>query len=69
VDGIWRIRSIHRYDRMLTPYVDGWGKTALPLQGPAATLPPDRPPTVSYQAYPGTFVPPLGFTHPVTGRR
>jgi hypothetical protein len=69
VDGVWRIRSIHRYDRMLTPYVDGWAKTALPLAGPSARVPPDRPPTVSYQPYPGSFAPPLDLASPVAGRK
>jgi hypothetical protein len=67
VDGVWRIRRIHRYDRMLAPYVDGWAKTALPLPGPDSRVPPDRSPTVSYAIYPAPFVPPLGFTNPVTG--
>lgn len=68
IDGIWRIRSIHRYDRMFTPYVDGWAKTALPLSRPDRHVPPDRPPTVSYQSYPAPFVPPLDFVNPVTGK-
>ncbi|HTY51436.1 MAG TPA: nuclear transport factor 2 family protein [Steroidobacteraceae bacterium] len=68
VNGVWRIRAIHRYDRMFTPYVDGWAKTALPLSGPDAVVPPDRPPTVHYRSYPAAFTAPLGFVNPVTGR-
>jgi len=68
VNGVWRIRRIHRFDRMSTPYVDGWAKTALPLAGPSAAMPPDRPPSVSYQSYPATFVPRLAFPNPVTGK-
>jgi hypothetical protein len=69
VDGVWRIRRIHRYDRMWAPYVDGWAKTALPLPGPDPGVPPDRPSTESYSIYPATFVPPLNFANPVTGRK
>lgn len=69
VDGVWRIRKLHRYDRMYTPYVEGWAKTALPLPGPDATVPPDEPPTVSYQIYPAPFVPLMDFVNPVTGQR
>jgi hypothetical protein len=69
VDGVWRIRRVHRYDRVFTPYVDGWAKTALPLSNADPAVPPDRPPTVSYESYPAPFVPPLHFGNPVTGRR
>lgn len=68
VDGVWRIRSLHRYDRMFTPYVDGWAKRALPLSHPDTRIRPDRPPTVSYKSYPEPFIPPLDFANPVTGK-
>ena len=69
IDGVWHIRRIHRYDRMFTPYLEGWAKTALPLSSPDATVPPDRPTTVSYQSYPAPYVPSMDFVNPVTGRR
>lgn len=66
-DGVWKIRSLHAYVRFLTPYADGWGKTALPLARPDAAFPPDRPPTGRYEAYPAPFVAPFHYPHPVTG--
>ncbi len=27
-DGVWKIKTLHSYFRMYTPYQDGWGKTA-----------------------------------------
>ena len=66
-NGVWKIKALHPYFRMFTPYADGWAKTAIPLTQPEKDLPPDRPPTVVYESYPSTFVPPFHYTHPVTG--
>ncbi|HEU4627548.1 MAG TPA: nuclear transport factor 2 family protein [Steroidobacteraceae bacterium] len=64
-NGVWKIQSLHSFSRMFTPYADGWAKTALPLTAAGSEMPPDRPPTVKYEPYPGTFVPPFHYTHPV----
>jgi hypothetical protein len=67
-DGVWKIKNLHLYTTMYTPYADGWGKTALPNAAPLAELPPDRPPSVEYQAYPAAFVVPFHYENPVTGK-
>lgn len=64
--GVWKIQRHHFFTTMYTPYADGWGKTALPNAGPSAELPPDRPPTVEYAAYPAAFVVPFHYENPVT---
>jgi hypothetical protein len=66
-NGIWKIRVLHAYFRMYTPYEDGWGRTALPITQPEKDLPPDRPPTSTPAQYPSPFVPPFHFRHPVSG--
>jgi hypothetical protein len=66
--GVWKIESVHWYATFYTPYAEGWGKTSLPMSGPSAEFPPDRPPTVAYQPYPSPFVPPFHYPNPVTGR-
>ena len=66
-DGVWKIKSLHQYTRMYTPYEDGWGKTALPLAGPFADLPPDRPPSARYTTYPAVFAAPFHYENPVGG--
>ena len=66
-DGVWKIQKLHSYTTMYTPYEDGWGKSALPLGGPSAELPPDRPSSVVYEAYPAAFVAPFHYENPVTG--
>ena len=67
-DGVWQIRNLRQYSTMYTPYEEGWGKAALPLNTPLAELPPDRPPAVSYGAYPSVFVAPFHYENPVTGQ-
>ena len=67
-EGVWKIQALHFYTTMYTPYEQGWGKEALPNPGPSGSLPPDRPPTVEYAAYPSAFVVPFHYENPVTGK-
>jgi len=66
--GGWKIQSLHLYTTMYTPYEDGWAKTALPNEGPSSALPPDRPPSVDYKAFPAAYVVPFHYENPVTGK-
>ena len=66
-NGVWKIRSLRVHHTMYTPYADGWGKTALPNAGPSDALPPDRPPTFDYAAYPAANVFAFHYENPVTG--
>jgi hypothetical protein len=63
---IWKIKTLHAYSRFSTPFGDGWGKTALPSARTEKCLPPDHPPTISYESYPETFAAPFHYTNPVT---
>jgi hypothetical protein len=65
---IWKIKTLHAYSRFCTPYAEGWGKSALPSSRPEKSFPPDRPPTVSYEPYPSTFMAPFHYKNPVTGK-
>ncbi len=65
--GVWKLKTLHSYFRMYTPYADGWGKTALPNTRPEKSLPPDRPPTVVHDQYPAPYIPACHYAHPVTG--
>ena len=65
-DGVWKIRRHHFFTTMYTPYAAGWAKEAIPNAGPSSELPPDRPPTVAYEAYPKAFVVPFHYENPVT---
>jgi hypothetical protein len=63
---IWKIKTLHAYSRFCAPYADGWGKSALPNARLENGFLPDRPPTVTYEPYPGTFVAPFHYKNPVT---
>jgi hypothetical protein len=65
--GTWRIRVLRWFPTFYTPYEEGWGRTGLPMSAMSSENPPDRPPTYQYRSFPGTFLPPYHFPHPVTG--
>lgn len=67
-DGAWRIQSVHFYPRMIVDAASGWAKSAKPAPGPSAEVPPDRPPTSSYEIYPKFAIAPFHFDNPVTGK-
>ncbi len=67
-NGVWKIKSLHFYPRLLTDYDKGWAKDAEPAPGPNKDFPADRPPTEMYKIFPKLYIPPFHFTNPVTGR-
>jgi SnoaL-like protein len=66
--GVWKISKLHFYVTALTDYDAGFSKSALRMEGQSALYPPDRPPTEAYRAFPGAYVPPFSYVHPVTGK-
>ena len=66
--GVWKLARLHFYVTGFTDYDLGWGKSAIPMQGPSAAVPPDKPPSEVYRAYPGVYIPPFDYPHPVTGQ-
>lgn len=66
-NGVWQIKSMHVYPRLLTDYAKGWAKDAKPAPGPNKNFPPDRPPTEMYEIFPSFYIPPFHFANPVTG--
>jgi hypothetical protein len=67
-DGVWRIRRLHWYTTVIGSYARGWHRNPLPIQTPLADLPPDRPPTEVYRAFPDFYLPPYHYVNPVTGK-
>jgi len=67
-NGVWMIQSAHHYTILRSEYDQGWGKSALPARAVSNTLPPDRPPSVVYEAYPKVYTPLLHFANASTGR-
>ncbi|MEO8309348.1 MAG: nuclear transport factor 2 family protein [Pseudomonadota bacterium] len=66
--GVWKLANLHFYPTAFTDYDRGWARSLLPMKGPSAVFPPDRPPTVVYRTLPGQYVPPFSYPHPVTGK-
>ena len=66
--GTWKIAKLHFYPTALTDYDRGWARSLLPMKGPSALFPPDKPPTVVYRTMPGNYIPPFSYKHPVTGQ-
>lgn len=67
-DGQWRIAKLHWYTTVNASYDRGWHRDPLPIAGPLANLPPNRPPSEKYSGYPSFHLPPFHFLHPVTGK-
>jgi SnoaL-like protein len=65
---VWKLAKLHFYPTALTDYDRGWARSLLPMKGPSALFPPDRPPTVVYRTLPGQYIPPFSYLHPVTGK-
>ncbi len=64
--GVWKIKSLHWYQTLVVPYHGGWAKN-IDINGGkyvSDQLPPDRPPTESYQTWPGGYLPPFTFDQP-----
>ncbi|HTX24888.1 MAG TPA: nuclear transport factor 2 family protein [Steroidobacteraceae bacterium] len=66
-NGIWKIAKDHIYTGFFATYDKGWESGAGPAPKASEKIPPDRPPSVLYDTYPGEYVPPFDYKNPVTG--
>ncbi|MFO1502799.1 MAG: nuclear transport factor 2 family protein [Steroidobacteraceae bacterium] len=66
--GVWKIAKFHFYPTAFTDYDRGWARSMLPMKGPSAIFPPDKPSTKVYRTMPGNYIPPFSYPHPVTGQ-
>jgi len=68
-DGVWKIGKLHWFQSILVPYEGGWARHEDVNGGKHVSdrLPPDAPPSVEYETWPATFLPPFHFDNPVTG--
>lgn len=66
--GVWKIAKFHFYPTAFTDYDRGWARSMLPMKGPSAMFPPDKPSTKVYRTMPGNYIPPFSYPHPVTGQ-
>ncbi len=66
-EGVWKLARVHWFQSMLVPYEGGWQVNEDSNGGHwvPASMTPDRPPTVEYETWPGTYLPPFHFPSPV----
>jgi SnoaL-like domain len=70
-NGVWKISKIHWYATFYVPYEGGWlnpDKKAVDDYALGRGVQPDRPPSETYDAYPGIYLPPFSFKNPVSGQ-
>jgi hypothetical protein len=66
--GVWKIRRMHLYPSMITPYEQGWGKVSLPASRYEPALAPDAPSSGGPSTYDRVFVAPYHYAHPGRAR-
>jgi hypothetical protein len=69
-DGVWKISKLHWYATFIAPYEGGWlstGREAVDGYALGRGIEPDRPPSETYEPYPGAYVPPFHYPNPVSG--
>jgi hypothetical protein len=69
--GVWKISRLHWYANFVVPYEGGWlnaDKKGIDEYALGKGVTPDRPPSESYEPYPGVFVPPFHYKNPVSGQ-
>jgi hypothetical protein len=66
-NGVWKIHKDHVYTTFFGFYDTGWLRNTWPAPKPSDKIPPDRPPTEKYEAYPDVYIPAYHYRHPVTG--
>jgi hypothetical protein len=70
-NGVWKISKLHWFANFVAPYEGGWldaDPKAIDDYAMGRGVMPDRPSSVSYEPYPGVFVPPFHYPNPVTGQ-
>jgi hypothetical protein len=67
-DGVWKIQKDHVYTTYFADYDKGWANGPRGTAQPSPKIPPDRPATEDYDAFPGVYIPAFSYKHPVTGQ-
>ena len=70
--GVWKISRLHLYINFVAPYEKGWARLksgeGMARSEASKAMPPDRPTTAKYQAFPDAQISPFRALHPVTGK-
>ena len=67
-NGTWKFSKLHYHVTFWGDYDQGWAAMPIPMEGPSMEIPPDRPPTLTYESFPKLQIVPYHYPHPVTGQ-
>ena len=67
-NGTWKILRMHWFTTVNGSFTKGWHRESYPIAGPLRDLPPDAPPSITYESFPKFFLPPYHYYHPITGK-
>ena len=63
--GVWKFKRDHVYTTFFADYARGWKEGARAAAKVSDKIPPDRPPSEVYEAFPGVYIPPFHYRHPL----
>jgi hypothetical protein len=67
-NGVWKFKLDHVYTTYFADYEKGWTFGPRGTAKPSPKIPPDRPSTEAYEAFPEVHIPAFHYPHPVTGQ-
>jgi len=62
--GIWKFKKDHLYTTFFAPYDTGWAMGARQAPKVSDKIPPDKPPSETYESFPGIYIPPFHYKNP-----
>jgi hypothetical protein len=65
---VWKFKLDHVYTTYFADYEKGWTHGPRGTAKPSPKIPPDRPSTEDYEAFPEVHIPAFHYPHPVTGQ-
>ncbi len=66
--GIWKFKKDHLYTTFFAPYDTGWAMGARQAPKVSDKIPPDKPPSETYESFPGIYIPPFHYKNPAAGQ-
>jgi hypothetical protein len=62
--GIWKFKKDHLYTTFFAPYDMGWAMAPRAAPKVSDKIPPDKPPSETYESFPGIYIPPFHYKNP-----
>ncbi len=69
-NGVWKFKTVHAMNTFFAPYTGGWPSLTATARNPGVStaIPPDKPPSMAYDIFPGVNTPTFHYPNPVSGR-